>query len=312
MSGRANRIKRNREQRMPKEKIVDKTIILKKGFVPPVININKTRLDFKIYAKEKYAKDISNSRLTDIKIVACTSLSPHHYNKDIQHKAVESWHNSKMEVYSFNNLDEIQVLQKIYPDWVRFIPSIKNTKHIFGKPCVIINEMIDHFSENKTGDICMLINSDIVLNATEELLQKIKSISEISIPISHRNDYKEEFNNNKKYSFGFDVFFINKKYVNIFPQAMYSMGQTWWDYWLPYTVLKNKIPVFIIEDLFAFHKEHPMQYNAGDWIKMTEYFKWENNITKTIHQEINDTIRNEIINNSISFKLCQTSLQHHR
>ena len=162
---------------------------------------------------------------------------------------------------------------------------------------------MDHFYDHNTGDILMLINSDIILNCTAEFINKVMSISESCIPIAHRNDYTKNLTISKKYSFWFDVFFIHLKYIPVFPPAFYSMGQTWWDYWLPYKAIKNNVPVFLIEEPFAYHKEHPMQYNASDWIKMTEYFKWENNIVGNDAQAINDNIRNEIINASLSFKL---------
>lgn len=271
-----------------------------------IANKNKYQLNFKILYKERYLKDTREGTSSKTKLVAYTSISPNHSNYSNQMASIESWNKLGIKIYSLNISEEIRALKNKYPSYVNFIESKNTTKHISGKPCIIINEMIDHFRENNTGDILMLINSDIILKTTQELIFKIKSISEICIPISHRINYKEDFSAGNKYAFGFDVFFIHKKYVNIFPPSLYSMGQTWWDYWLPYTALKNKIPVFIIQDWFAFHKEHPVQYNEKDWIKMTEYFKWENNITQGSYQQINDDTRNEIINNSLSFNLCQS------
>lgn len=265
----------------------------------------KNKLDFKINVRHKYIKDVNDKSLSLIKIVAYTSISPQHINSENQKIAVESWHKLGIDIYSFNSPDEIKALKNQYPSCIKFIPSTKTSKHIFGKPCIMINEMTDHFRISNAGDILMLINSDIVINTSDEIINKIKSMAELCIPIAHRNDYVNQFKSNKKYVFGFDVFFIHKKYIPIFPQSIYSMGQTWWDYWIPYTALKNKVTVFIIEDMIAFHKEHPVQYNPADWMKMTEYFKWENNIKGDNHQQINDSIRSHIINNSISLTLCQ-------
>ena len=275
--------------------------------IPP--EVAKKKLDFKISFKDHYIKDCQNPIINTLKISAYTSIIPNHTHEHNQLLAIESWNKLGIDVYSINTQQEIHILKPKYSPLVKFIPSIKTTKHIFGKSCILINEMIDHFTKNQTGDILMLINSDIILNTSVELIDKIKILSKLCIPISHRNDYVDDFSKNKKYTSGFDVFFINKKYINIFHQTMYSMGQTWWDYWIPYIAMKNKVPVFLIEDSFAFHKEHPLQYHAKNWMKMTEYFKWENNITGGTHQEINDNTRNEIINNSISFNLCQIPLK---
>lgn len=263
----------------------------------------KNELDFKINARNKYINDAKEGTHNKTKIVAYTSISPNHAHSNNQLSAVDSWHKLGLEIYSLNNKDEIIELKKHYPSWVNFVEARKTSKHIFGKPCVMINEMMDHFQQYNTGDICMLINSDIIISPPDDLINKIKSLSEICIPISHRADYRYEMKSVRKYEFGFDVFFIHKKYIDTFPQSIYSMGQTWWDYWIPYTAIKNNLNVFIIQEDFAFHKEHPLQYNEKDWVKMTEYFKWENNIDIHGSQETTNKIRSQIIKKSISYPL---------
>lgn len=268
-------------------------------------NPKKERLDLKINIKEKYYNDKKHDVLKWIDIVAYTSISPSHANEKNQLMAIESWHKHGIEVRSFNTEEEIMLIRKKYPDYVNFYSSYNTTKHIFGKPCILISDMIHHFKNSRSGTIMMLINSDISINASEELLDRIKSMSKLCMPMAHRDDYKNYISQTKKYSFGFDVFFINREYASVFPPSMYSMGQTWWDYWVPYMALKNKIQTILINDSFAFHKEHAIQYQEDDWRRMTEYFKWENNIKGDNHQEINDNTRNQIINNSIPLTLCQ-------
>lgn len=285
--------------REQKEAVKKEVEFKKEQALKPCFVSDKIKLDFKIYAKDKYRRETYSSILTKIRIVAYTSLSPSHHNVDTQRNSVESWHKLGMEIYSLNNPSEAESLKKIYPEYIKFIPTLKTSKHIFGKPYIVINAMIDHFQQNKTGDVLMLINSDIILSPATDLIKKIKSISEIGIIISSRNDYKNKFEDGKKYGFGFDVFFIHNKYANIFPPTIYSMGQTWWDYWVPYTALKNNIPVFRIEEKFAFHKEHPKQYQDKDWYRMTDYFKFENNIIESDYQNVNNAVWNDIITNSI-------------
>ena len=271
----------------------------KEQTVKPWIISDKTKADFKIFVKDRCSKNSNNPLIQKLKIVAYTSLSPSHHNTESQLTAITSWHDLGMDVYSLNSPEESQSLKKIYPDWVKFIPSTQTTKHIFGKPYMMITAMINHFSENKSGDILTLINSDIILHPSENLLSRVKSISDSGVCISSRDDFKIEHGDSSKYVHGFDVFFINKKHAHIFPPAIYSMGQTWWDYWVPFTVLKNKIPLFRIEEAFAFHKEHPKQYNEADWHRMTQYFKFEHDFTEKSSQVINDSIWKDICNNSI-------------
>lgn len=276
----------------------------------PKINVHQNKaneIKIKQQKKGKEALDLKinykNVSEDNITISVYTSISPKHINMDNQVNAVKSWLKYGLNVYSLNSPEEYKILKPLFPKEVNFIPCGKTTKHIFGKPCILINHMIDHFYDTSKDDVLMLVNSDIVLDMNASFIKNISKLSQVCIPIAHRNDYTGDFIKSKKYSFGFDVFFINRKFVKIFPPSVYSMGQTWWDYWVPYIAIKNKVTVFLIQEAFAFHKEHPIQYNTKDWIKMTEYFKWENNIPDNNPQAINDGIRNEILNASISFKL---------
>lgn len=303
MSRKRDRIDRNRlavQAIAKKNEILAKQDVFKKQqLLRPWLISDKTKLDIKIYAKDKCIKDLKSSAVDKVKIVVYTSLSPSHTNTETQLEAVKSWNELGLEIYSFNSVEETQILQKSYPDYINFINCTKTSKHIFGKPYVLINEMIDHFNYSNNGNVLMLINSDIILKSSNELLNKIKSISSLGILISSRHDYKNELLDGEKYIHGFDVFFIHKKFAKIFPPSMYSMGQTWWDYWLPYTALKNRVSVFRIAESFAFHKEHQKQYNEKDWHRMTQYFRFEHDISENNSQIINDSIWQDIINNSI-------------
>ena len=46
-------------------------------------------------------------------MIACTSISPKHTNNDIQLKAVNSWIELGIKVYSFNNKQECKDLQPL-------------------------------------------------------------------------------------------------------------------------------------------------------------------------------------------------------
>lgn len=260
---------------------------------------SEKNLEAQALAEKKYKKDVNNPSVINQKIVAYTSLSPSPRNKETQLAALESWHELGMEVFCLNSKEEVEELQKTYPDWVNFVVALKTTKHIFGKHYVLINEMLDNFNHKGSADILMLINSDIILKPSNELIKKVKCISDVGLIISSREDYKESYEDGKKYESGFDVFFIHRKFIDVFPASMYSMGQTWWDYWIPYTAIKNDIPLFKIEEPFAFHKAHPIQYATEDWKRMTEYFKFENDISEPNPQTVNNTILSSIKINSI-------------
>ncbi len=73
---------------------------------------------------------------------------------------------------------------------------------------------------------------------------------------------------------GFDAFIVPYKYLNIYAPSAYAMGACWWDFWVPYTAIKKKIPVYFVKEKIAFHKNHLIQYNQSEWKKFGEYFRW--------------------------------------
>lgn len=271
----------------------------KEQLLKPWVLSEKNKLDIKIYSRDKFKRDLPTLPFDNIKIAIYTSLSPVHANKDAQLTAVKSWDSLGMSIYSFNSKEELNALKTSYPSYVNFITCNKTSKHIFGKPCILINEMIDHFNDHKSADILMLINSDIILNPSEDLIKKIKSLSSLGIVISSRNDFKKDFLDGTQYVHGFDVFCIHNRFTKMFPPSIYSMGQTWWDYWIPYTSLKNRVVVFRITQPFAFHKEHEKQYNEKDWRRMTQYFRFENDLSEPDAQTLNNSIWKDIMDNSI-------------
>ncbi len=203
-----------------------------------------------------------------------TSISPFHINKCIQQKAVDSW--SKLgEVVSFNHPDEIHLL-KSYKN-VTFIPTTNTMQHIFKKPYVNINAMIDWAKTQSQKHIC-LINSDIELENNPVLLQKIRFELKDKVVICHRNDYEKKKEEGKPYVLGIDAFFLNQKHLHIYPPSLFCMGNCHWDYSMPFTALKNGIEVINLQNKFAFHKKHPVQYSAKNWETTSKMFALEHGI----------------------------------
>ena len=66
-------------------------------------------------------------------ITAVTSISPSHINKDCQQRAIDSWNELGMEVYSMNCKNEIEILKELYTG-VTFIETVRTGEVMFGKP----------------------------------------------------------------------------------------------------------------------------------------------------------------------------------
>lgn len=212
--------------------------------------------------------------------LAITSISPTHVNGDVQFTATKSWENLGYLPVSLNHPSEIEILKDQYPH-VRFVPTVRTMEGIFGKKYVSINAMMDYAKEQDFENI-LLINSDIILEfslAYNKLTAFRLTLCHDHIVVIKREDFsKDDRSDAKRYDFGMDGFMMHKKFLTIFPQSIYCMGQTWWDFWVPYTAIKNKIPIYLVREAMAFHKSHGTQYSAQEWHRMTNYFQWEQNM----------------------------------
>lgn len=207
-------------------------------------------------------------------MIACTSISPTHINKDIQTEAVNSWINLGMKVYSFNCKAEVMQLKPLYPQ-VTFIETFRTMDMTYGKPLVAINAVLDWCKDQEDMEFC-LINSDIEIRADEGIIGRIREKMGRSIVLCNRNDYIEDKNAlNNPYLLGIDIFFIHKKWMSFYPQSMHCFGMTFWDYYIPFVALKSGIDVIFVDQKIALHKAHPAQYSNESWLKSGRYFLWE-------------------------------------
>lgn len=207
-------------------------------------------------------------------MIACTSISPSHINKDIQARAISSWISLGMKVYSFNCESEIEALKAQY-DYVEFVPTNRTMQLTYGKPLVNISAVLDWCMQQEPNEFC-LINSDIELNCDEALIERVHTRMADSILLCNRTDYTESYDTNMhSYLLGIDVFFIHKKWMINFPQSMHCFGMTFWDYFVPYTAIRCGINVIFLEQKIAFHKAHVQQYSQDNWRKSGRFFLWE-------------------------------------
>ncbi len=208
-------------------------------------------------------------------ITCITSISPTHTNKDIQRKAIESWVELGMGVVSINSVNECEVLKSQYPN-VKFISTSRTMQLTYGKPLVNISAIFDECKNLKSENFC-IINSDIELQSDKETIKRIEVEMENNIVLANRINYKEQ-KNGVKYLLGIDVFFVNKKFLSVFPQSMHALGMTFVDYFIAYTATKSGVQIMFIDQDFAYHKEHEVQYSNDMWLKSGRFFLWESNL----------------------------------
>lgn len=206
-------------------------------------------------------------------MIAVTSVAPGHKNFDNQLIAVKSWVDNGYKVISLNNPDEIPQLS-LFKKHVTFVETIRTNEVMFKKPYVLISAIIDYIKQSGE-EHALIVNSDIIINDKLKFTNEIKRISEGGVIVMNRRDFNDTMDNSKMYELGFDGFFINKKWLNIFPQSVLCLGQCHWDFWVPFVCATFGVKIFKLNEPYLFHKPHAVQYSVEDWNGTGEIFRAE-------------------------------------
>ncbi len=205
-------------------------------------------------------------------MIIITSIAPGHSNFDNQHDAINSWQNFG-RVISMNNANEIEQLKTQYSN-LSFIETKKTLHQIIKKPLVNINAMID---------LAIGFNEDLLITNSDIIIESLPEFKRDGVSIISRYDYTNTFDDGRIFNNGFDVVFIPKELLIIFPPSIYSMGCAWWDYWIPYRAMQSAVNVYWPQGRFAFHKLHATHYSQDEWNYIGEYFKWEFRLPKPLN-----------------------------
>lgn len=209
-------------------------------------------------------------------MIAVTSISPVHVNKDIQAQAVQSWIDCGMNVYSLNNRAECKLLSPLYPN-VKFIETSRTMEITFGKPYVSLSAIFDWCKYQNEDNFC-LINSDIELKTDKETIKRIfGQVEKNKLVCANRINYVSDYKGSR-YLAGLDVFFFNKELACSYPQTLFCLGQCFFDYFIPYNAIQSGYDVIYLKQDIAFHKEHAAQYKSEDWVKTGHHLIWLTNL----------------------------------
>lgn len=187
-------------------------------------------------------------------MIALTSISPSHANKEFQQEAVKSWKALGFKVYSFNCKEEVELLKDFD---VNFVHVEKNGKDLFGKPYIYINSFID-FIKEKGG--ALILNSDIILK--EGVVKVIDENKENLLVLSRFDDDGIAL---KKFRSGYDAFYVSQELAEKLPFSQLAMGQCHWDYWLPIASMRAGVKLVTSKSILAVHKKHKLQYDMKSW-----------------------------------------------
>lgn len=173
---------------------------------------------------------------------------------------------------SFNMPNEIEELRHLY-EGVEFVSTGRSGAGIHKAPYALISSMIDYAAQCG-HDHAFIVNSDISISDPDNRLKGYVEASESGLVFANRYDHNGDLQNPTRYDYGFDAFVVNRKHFDILPQTLFAMGQTWWDYWLPYRFIKSELPIQLVKEPIFLHHRHKVQYDQKEWERMTEHFIW--------------------------------------
>jgi FkbM family methyltransferase len=247
-------------------------------------------------------------------MIFITSFAPGESFVERQTKALSSWKKLGVKVVSLNSIDDIKKLTGLYD--VEFVSTENTSEHIFKKPYVKINALLDYGGSQNESDIICLINSDIELLHNAEIISTIESKAAEGLVLASRYNYIEQHSDSMLEPYGIDIFAMHKKFTSIFPKTVFSMGQCAWDYWVPLHFMKNKLPIHHILSPVSFHKRHDLNWDLNGWsdvwrLLLDEKLFHPETISTKVHQNIMDYGTDVLINTGRRIHPAITYLLHH-
>lgn len=181
-----------------------------------------------------------------------TSIAPH--NIENQHLAIESWLRLGFSVTSLNTQSDVDDLKPLFGG-VEFVAVHKDVGAEPGRPQISLNDVIG-FLDSRGSPVCGLIKPDIHLQATPVALQFIIEEAKGSLVYASRTDVNSlDDATGDICKSSFDVFLFDHEILKAFPSTELCLGQSWWDLWLAYCLIRapGRFPLKFVAFRFATH-----------------------------------------------------------
>lgn len=188
---------------------------------------------------------------------------------DRQRMIIESWHTAGLDVRSFNATSEISELAKIY-EGVTFVPVESTTEHLFGKPYVPIHVMCRWATAAEAS--VLILNADIELHVSSSELEQVRQTSGAGLCYFIRYNHDGDRSRAAPDAWGLDAFLFHGRHAAVIPDSFLSMGQPWWDYWLPLVFVKKGLPLWGVEFPAIFHHNHALNWSWDNWYRCAYEF----------------------------------------
>jgi len=206
---------------------------------------------------------------TGRRVTIATSIAPKELAK--QKRAIQSWLDLGFDVLSLNVDRELKQLQAEFPG-VQFVCARRNGRKLAGKPYVFVDDVMAALKK-AGGEVVGIVNSDIMLRSSSRLPDDLRRETAGCLLYGSRVDVENsEDSEGRLYHRGFDFFFFDSKIIDRLAKTNFMLGVPWWDYWLPYAVMQQGLPVKRIETPLAYHLRHAINYNLDHLTRFGEEF----------------------------------------
>jgi 2-O-methyltransferase len=199
----------------------------------------------------------AQARIHGGQMYALTSLSPSARHVASQLETLRTWSDARLETRSFNHPSEIPGLAQLYD--VEFIPTTKTTADVFGRHYIPIKTMVDWAAHS--GEPALIINSDIELRLEPWELQRARWASSEGLCYFVRYNHDGDLSSAAAEPYGIDAFLLPERDVPELPDSFMSMGQPFWDYWLPHMFAATGRPITCVDFPAAYHRRHPLRWS---------------------------------------------------
>lgn len=195
------------------------------------------------------------------RLFALTSLAPAADARARQQAAIQSWRAAGLEVRSFNHPCEIGALRAAYD--VEFVGVEQTTLAEFGRPYVPINAMLDWAFREQAP--VLLVNADIELRLAPFELYRLRMLGDAGLTYFVRHNHDGSHERATPEPWGIDAFLFHGRHATGFADSFLSMGQPFWDYWLPLGFSALGRPVWAVESPVTFHQDHARSWSWEGW-----------------------------------------------
>jgi FkbM family methyltransferase len=195
-------------------------------------------------------------------ILALTSLPPAPESVRLIRDCIGSWRSAGLEVLAFNHPSEIANLRKLYDD-VEFVPVVDTTEEVFGSHLVPLTSILRWVSER--NEPVLVLNSDITLQLADWELKRIRWLADGGLCYIVRYNHNGVLSRAAREVFGIDAFLFHGRHAVHLPESILSIGQPFWDYWLPHAFAAHGRPLYSVEFPAGFHLVHHQRWSWGAW-----------------------------------------------